>query len=76
LDLSLGSRFGSKVCIAPQVRASLHCGPVVVGEMGSVKKEIALLGDTLNTAARLVDACRDSTDVVRKAARPPKQSFN
>jgi adenylate cyclase len=66
--------FGSTV----QVRASLHCGPVVVGEMGSVKKEIALLGDTLNTAARLVDACRDSgesviasTDLLDRLVLPP-----
>jgi adenylate cyclase len=51
-----------------QVRASLHCGPVVVGEMGSVKKEIALLGDTLNTAARLVDACRESGELVIASA--------
>jgi adenylate cyclase len=52
-----------------QVRASLHCGPVVVvGEMGSIKKEIALLGDTLNTAARLVDVCRDSGDSVIASA--------
>jgi adenylate cyclase len=49
---------------AAKVRASLHCGPVVVGEMGSVKKEIAMLGDTINTAARLVDACRDSGESV------------
>jgi len=56
--------FGETV----QVRASLHCGPVVVGEMGSVKKEIALLGDTLNTAARLVDACRDSGEAVIASA--------
>ena len=56
--------FGETV----QVRASLHCGPVVVGEMGSVKKEIALLGDTLNTAARLVDACRDSGESVIASA--------
>lgn len=51
-----------------QIRASLHCGAVVVGEMGSVKKEIALLGDTLNTAARLVDACRDSGESVIASA--------
>jgi adenylate cyclase len=56
--------FGMSV----QVRASLHCGPVVVGEMGSVKKEIALLGDTLNTAARLVDVCRDSGESVVASA--------
>lgn len=51
-----------------QVRAGLHCGPVVVGEMGSVKKEIALLGDTLNAAARLVDVCRDSGESVVASA--------
>ena len=56
--------FGTTV----EVRASLHCGPVVVGEMGSVKKEIALLGDTLNTTARLVDACRDSGESVIASA--------
>jgi adenylate cyclase len=63
---------------AAQVRASLHCGPVVVGEMGSVKKEIALLGDTLNTAARLVDVCREtgesviaSVDLLDQLVLPP-----
>jgi adenylate cyclase len=56
--------FGTQV----ELRASLHCGPVVVGEMGSVKKEIALLGDTLNTAARLIDACRDSGETVIASA--------
>ncbi len=32
--------------------------------MGTVKKEIALTGVTLNTTARIVDACRDSGDAV------------
>jgi adenylate cyclase len=41
-------------------RAALHCGPVVIGELGVVKMEIALLGDTMNTAARLHQACRDT----------------
>jgi adenylate cyclase len=41
-------------------RAALHCGPVVVGELGTVKMEIAFLGDTMNTAARLKLACRDT----------------
>lgn len=52
--------FGERVAF----RAGLHCGPVVVGEMGTVKKEIALIGDTLNTSARIVDACRDSGEAV------------
>lgn len=40
----------------------------MVSEMGSVKKEIALSGDTLNTAARLVDVCRDSDESVIASA--------
>ena len=56
--------FGERVSF----RAGLHCGPVVVGEMGTVKKEIALIGDTLNTTARIVDACRDSGEAVIASA--------
>lgn len=41
-------------------RAALHCGPVVLGELGAVKREIALIGDSMNTAARLQQACRDT----------------
>jgi len=41
-------------------RAALHCGPVVIGELGIVKMEIAFLGDTMNTAARIQQACRET----------------
>jgi class 3 adenylate cyclase len=41
-------------------RAGLHCGPVVVGELGFVKKEIALIGDAMNTTQRIQDACREA----------------
>jgi adenylate cyclase len=41
-------------------RAALHRGPVVIGELGIIKMEIVLLGDTMNTAARLQQACRDT----------------
>jgi adenylate cyclase len=41
-------------------RAALHCGPVAIGELGTIKMEIAFLGDTMNTAARLQEACRDT----------------
>jgi adenylate cyclase len=63
-----GADYEREFGTAAQIRASLHCGPVVVGEMGSIKKEIALLGDALNTAARLVDACRDSGESVIASA--------
>ncbi len=47
-------RFGA----APRLRAALHAGPLVIGEMGDVKREIVLLGDTMNTTARIEEACR------------------
>ncbi|HEY1453521.1 MAG TPA: adenylate/guanylate cyclase domain-containing protein, partial [Roseiarcus sp.] len=56
--------FGAAI----NVRAGLHCGPVVIGEMGSVKKEIVFLGDTVNTAARIQDLCRQTGDRVLASA--------
>lgn len=42
-----------------RIRIALHCGPVAAGEIGTWKKEIALLGDTMNSAARIEGAARD-----------------
>ena len=39
--------------VAPKFRAVLHCGPVVVSEIGRSKQQICYLGDTMNVAARL-----------------------
>ena len=56
--------FGTAV----NCRAGLHCGPVVTGEMGSVKKEIVFLGDTVNTTARIQEFCRHTGDNVLASA--------
>jgi adenylate cyclase len=50
------ARFGT----IPRFRAALHAGPLVVGEMGDVKREIVLLGDTMNTTSRIESVCRSS----------------
>jgi adenylate cyclase len=42
----------------PGFRASIHSGPLVAGEIGGFKREIALVGEAMNTAARLEQACR------------------
>jgi adenylate cyclase len=44
----------------PSFRASLHPGALVAGEIGGFKREITLVGDAMNTAARLEQACRTS----------------
>ncbi len=39
-------------------RAGLHCGPLAAGEIGGKRPEVVLLGDAMNTAARIEQACR------------------
>lgn len=43
----------------PDFWAGLHLGPVVAGEVGTIKHEIAFLGDTLNAAARIQQAGKE-----------------
>ena len=44
--------------VVPSFWAGIHMGPVVTGEIGTVKHEIAFLGDTLNTASRIEQASK------------------
>jgi adenylate cyclase len=66
-------RFG----VVPEFRAAIHCGEIVAGEIGDVRREIAYVGDTLNVAARLLEAAKSlgrdilaSDDVLARAALP------
>jgi adenylate cyclase len=43
---------------APKIRGSLNFGPVIVGEIGDIKRAIVFNGDTMNTAARLEELSR------------------
>ncbi len=60
----------------PAFCAGSHGGNVVAGELGGDRREIAYLGDTVNTAARILDhAKRDGnalviSDVVHEALDP------
>jgi adenylate cyclase len=44
---------------APKIRGSLHYGPVIIGEIGDVKRAIVFNGDVMNTAARLEELSRN-----------------
>jgi adenylate cyclase len=72
IEDALGRRRGDYLAAfgaAPQLRAALHAGPVIVGEIGDFKREIAILGDTMNTAARIEETCRTSgRDFIASAA--------
>jgi adenylate cyclase len=45
--------------IIPEFRVGIHLGDVTVGEIGVIKKDIAMSGDTMNTTARIRSACSE-----------------
>jgi adenylate cyclase len=49
------SQFGAE----PRLRAALHLGEVIAGEIGEQRRAIVYHGDVMNTAARLEQATRD-----------------
>ena len=44
--------------VVPSFKASIHCGPVIRGEVGEIKSEIVFSGDVLNTTSRIEGLCR------------------
>jgi adenylate cyclase len=58
-ELSRAStQFEGEFGTVPWIRGSLHFGPVIVGEIGDVKRAIVFNGDVMNTAARLEELSR------------------
>lgn len=53
------NRFRSLHGIVPDFHVGIHMGEVTVGEIGIIKKDLAMSGDTMNTAARICGACND-----------------
>ncbi len=45
--------------IVPEFRVGIHVGDVTVGEIGILKKDLAMSGDTMNTTARIRSACSE-----------------
>lgn len=54
-----GPEYEADFGVVPGFWAALHLGPVVTGEIGTIKHEIAFLGDTLNAASRIQQAGKD-----------------
>lgn len=51
--------FRRKFDIAPEFRVGIHIGEVTVGEIGVMKKDLAMSGDTMNVTARIRSACSE-----------------
>jgi adenylate cyclase len=75
-ELSRASgQFEREFGAVPWIRGSLHFGPVIVGEIGDVKRAIVFNGDVMNTAARLEELSRN-VDGGFLASRAAMQRFS
>ena len=54
-----GNHFRRRYDIMPEFRVGIHMGEVTVGEIGVIKKDLAMSGDTMNTTARIRSACNE-----------------
>jgi adenylate cyclase len=54
-----GEDFRRQFDIVPEFRVGIHIGEVTVGEIGILKKDLAMSGDTMNTTARIRSACSE-----------------
>lgn len=49
--------YQKKYGLVPEFKVGYHCGDVMSGELGQIKRDIAFSGDVLNTTARIQSQC-------------------
>ena len=72
--------FKKKYGVVPEFRVGIHIGIVTVGEIGVIKKDLAMSGDTMNTTARIRTCCSElnqkylaSKDFINRSDLDPSQ---
>lgn len=50
--------------IVPEFKAGIHHGMVTIGEIGTIKRDISLSGDVLNTTSRIQEKCKEAHEKV------------
>ena len=53
------AQFRISYDLIPEFRIGLHIGDVTVGQIGVIKKDLAMSGDTMNTTARIRSTCKE-----------------
>ena len=73
------SQFVQRFGVRPELRAALHLGEVIAGEVGTVRRAIVFHGDVMNTTGCLEQATREvgclfiaSAEALRPIDPPPE----
>lgn len=60
----LSDKYLRQYDVVPVFKAGIHCGKVVAGEVGIIKRDITYSGDVLNTTSRIQGMCREFNEEV------------
>lgn len=52
-------KYMQRYGLIPSFKAGIHCGRVVAGEVGIIKRDITYSGDVLNTTSRIQNLCKE-----------------
>lgn len=52
-------KYLRKYGLVPTFKAGIHCGRVIAGEVGVIKRDITYSGNVLNTASRILNKCTE-----------------
>jgi adenylate cyclase len=61
--------------LVPAFKAGIHCGKVVAGEVGIIKRDITYSGDVLNTTSRILSMCKEFNAEIISSADLVKELF-
>src|ERR1044072_7842417 len=64
----LNNKYLQQYGVIPSFKAGIHCGKVVAGEVGIIKRDITYSGDVLNTTSRIQDMCKEFNEEVRSSS--------
>ena len=56
---AMKSKYLNRYGLVPSFKAGIHCGKVVAGEVGIIKRDITYSGDVLNTTSRILTLCKE-----------------
>lgn len=58
------NKYIARYGLVPTFKAGIHCGKVIAGEVGIIKRDITYSGNVLNTTSRILSKCEEFSEEV------------
>ena len=61
-------KYMDRYGLIPSFKAGIHCGRVIAGEVGIIKRDITYSGNVLNTTSRILNKCEEFNEEIIASA--------